>query len=175
MTHIFFVTALLACSTTETPTPSETPEPSEAPAERPVEAPAEKPAEKPADVPAEKATRVNLNTADRDTLAAIPGMTPKMVHEFEEYRPYVSINQFRKEIGKHTDDAQVRGWESFVFVPVEFNKCDVATLMQLPGVTKPIAKTLMQNRPYPFKGAFLISLVEMVGQDKADAGSALVQ
>src|SRR6185503_2847741 len=46
--------------------------------------------------------RVNLNTAtEADLLRAIPNLGNRMVHEFEEYRPYKSIFQFRKEIGKY--------------------------------------------------------------------------
>jgi hypothetical protein len=46
---------------------------------------------------------VNLNTATREELLLIPGMGNRMAHEFEEYRPYKSYAQFRKEIGKYVD------------------------------------------------------------------------
>ncbi len=41
-------------------------------------------------------------------------MTSKMVHEFEEYRPYSSMEQFRREIGKYVDDDEVARLESYV-------------------------------------------------------------
>ena len=64
-------------------------------------------------------TKVNLNTANGDDfLAAIPGLGNRMVREFQEYRPYVSIQQFRKEIGKYVDDAQVAEYEKYVYVPI---------------------------------------------------------
>jgi hypothetical protein len=44
----------------------------------------------------------------------IPGMTNRMVHEFEEYRPYTSIEQFRREIGKYVDSNEVARLESYV-------------------------------------------------------------
>ena len=48
-------------------------------------------------------TKLNLNTATGDDyLKAIPGFSSRMVREFLEYRPYVSIQQFRREIGKCT-------------------------------------------------------------------------
>ena len=44
--------------------------------------------------------KLNLNTASaNDFLANIPGLGNRMVHEFEEYRPYRSIQQFRREMG----------------------------------------------------------------------------
>src|SRR4030095_7563202 len=52
--------------------------------------------------------KLNLNTASQaDLLRTIPNFGNRMVHEFEEYRPYKSIFQFRKEIGKYVDQAQV--------------------------------------------------------------------
>src|SRR5687767_12621455 len=44
--------------------------------------------------------KLNLNTASETDFMTIPGMTKRMVHEFEEYRPYQSIQQFRREISK---------------------------------------------------------------------------
>ena len=44
----------------------------------------------------------------------IPGMTSRMVHEFEEYRPYTSMEQFRREIGKYVDAKEVARLESYV-------------------------------------------------------------
>jgi DNA uptake protein ComE-like DNA-binding protein len=40
-------------------------------------------------------TKVNLNTASGDDfIAVIPGLRNRMVREFMEYRPYISIQQF---------------------------------------------------------------------------------
>ncbi|HEY0082746.1 MAG TPA: hypothetical protein VGB61_08150, partial [Pyrinomonadaceae bacterium] len=47
-------------------------------------------------------SKLNLNTASGDEFRAqIPGLGNKMVHEFEEYRPYKSVLQFRREMGKY--------------------------------------------------------------------------
>jgi len=39
-----------------------------------------------------------------------------MKHEFEEYRPYNSMEQFRREIGKYVDDDEVARLERYVFI-----------------------------------------------------------
>jgi hypothetical protein len=39
-----------------------------------------------------------------------------MRHEFEEYRPYTSIAQFRREIGKYVDSTEVARLERYVMV-----------------------------------------------------------
>ncbi len=56
---------------------------------------------------------VNLNTASEDAIERIPGMTPKMVHEFLEYRPYADMAEFDREIGKYVDGAEVARLRSY--------------------------------------------------------------
>ena len=41
-------------------------------------------------------------------------MTPKMVHEFLEYRPYENMAEFDREIGKYVDEAEVARLRSYV-------------------------------------------------------------
>lgn len=57
---------------------------------------------------------VNLNTATRDEIALIPGMSDKMIHEFEEYRPYEDMAEFDREIGKYVDAAEVARFRRYV-------------------------------------------------------------
>jgi DNA uptake protein ComE-like DNA-binding protein len=57
---------------------------------------------------------INLNTATREEIMLVPGMGNRMAHEFEEYRPYRNIEQFRKEIGKYVDKAEVARFEKYV-------------------------------------------------------------
>jgi hypothetical protein len=40
-----------------------------------------------------------------------------MAHEFEEYRPWTSVEQFRREIGKYVDKAEVARLEQYVSIP----------------------------------------------------------
>jgi DNA uptake protein ComE-like DNA-binding protein len=49
---------------------------------------------------------INLNTGTDDMFLTIPGVGPKMVHEFKEYRPWKSKAQFDKEIGKYINNNQ---------------------------------------------------------------------
>ena len=57
---------------------------------------------------------MNLNTASREEIMLIPGMGPRMVREFEEYRPYRNIEQFRREIGRYVDQQEVARFEQYV-------------------------------------------------------------
>ena len=57
---------------------------------------------------------INLNDAKRSDILLIPGVGSRMAHEFEEYRPYSNIEQFRREIGKYVDNAEVARLEQYV-------------------------------------------------------------
>ena len=59
---------------------------------------------------------MDLNDASRDEIMLIPEMSERMAHEFEEYRPYVDIDQFRREIGKYVDDDEVARLERYVTI-----------------------------------------------------------
>ncbi|HVG45163.1 MAG TPA: hypothetical protein VM890_10550 [Longimicrobium sp.] len=60
---------------------------------------------------------LNLNTATAEEIELIPGVGGRMRHEFEEYRPYRNIEQFRREIGKYVDKTEVARLERYVSVP----------------------------------------------------------
>ncbi len=59
---------------------------------------------------------VNINTATDAEILAIPGMGPRMLREFKEYRPYTSIEQFRREIGKYVDKKEVARLEKYIVI-----------------------------------------------------------
>lgn len=138
-----------------------------------------------ADVTAEEATtetttapvqKLNLNTVTgNELLATIPNFGSRMVREFGEYRPYVSIQQFRKEIGKYVDEAQVAEYEKYVYVPVNVNEADEATLQQIPGVDAAAAAALVAARPYADNQAFLAKLAEVAPQSNAATAEAYLE
>ena len=59
---------------------------------------------------------LDLNTATSAEIGLIPGVGRRMIHEFEEYRPYTAIEQFRREIGKYVDEAEVARLERYVTI-----------------------------------------------------------
>jgi DNA uptake protein ComE-like DNA-binding protein len=105
--------------------------------------------------------KINLNTATAEQILTIPNAGNRMVREFQEYRPYTSILQFRREIGKYVDAETVAGYEKYVYVPVDVNQSDAATLQQIPGVTAEIAAQLIAARPYGTNQNFLAKLVTL--------------
>ncbi len=92
--------------------------------------------------------KLNLNTAPEAEIKLIPGVGDKMAHEFEEYRPYLKVEQFRREIGKYVDDEEVARLEQFVFVPVELNTATKAEILAIPGVGERMLHEFEEYRPY---------------------------
>lgn len=118
-------------------------------------------------------TKANLNTATADELlAAVPGLGNRMVREFQEYRPYVSIQQFRREIGKYVDQAQVAEYEKYVYVPIAVNDADADTLQQIPGLDATEAAALIAKRPFASNDAFLTELSQYVSESELTAAKA---
>ncbi len=90
----------------------------------------------------------NLNTTAEADFKMIPGVGDRMAHEFEEYRPYNSIQQFRREIGKYVEEEEVARYENYVFVPVELNTASEDDIKALPGVGDRMAHEFEEYRPY---------------------------
>ena len=91
---------------------------------------------------------LNLNTTNEKDFHMIPGVGKKMAHEFVEYRPYSSIEVFKREIGKYVDDSEVIRYLNYVFVPVELNTSRESDIKNLPGVGDKMAHEFIEYRPY---------------------------
>ena len=59
---------------------------------------------------------IDLNTASKEEILLIPGVGNRMLHEFEEYRPYTSMEQFRREIGKYVNKEELERLAMYVSV-----------------------------------------------------------
>jgi DNA uptake protein ComE-like DNA-binding protein len=59
---------------------------------------------------------LNLNTATEADFMTIPGVGKRMAHEFDEYRPWKSQQQFEKEIGKYVDAKEVKRLWRYVVI-----------------------------------------------------------
>jgi len=59
---------------------------------------------------------IDLNAASEEEILLIPGVGPRIAGEFEEYRPYQNIEQFRREMGKYVDENEVARLERYVSI-----------------------------------------------------------
>jgi DNA uptake protein ComE-like DNA-binding protein len=92
--------------------------------------------------------QINLNTAAPSEILLIPGVGNRMLREFQEYRPYKTIAQFRKEIGKYVDQKEVARLEQYVFVPVNLNSASDEDILSIPGTGKRMLREFKEYRPY---------------------------
>ena len=91
---------------------------------------------------------MNLNTTAEENFQLVPGVGPRLAHEFEEYRPYDSIAQFRREIGKYVDEEEVARLEQYVFVPINLNTASDEEILSIPGVGERLLHEFKEYRPY---------------------------
>jgi len=110
--------------------------------------------------------KINLNTATAEEILSIPNTGNRMVREFQEYRPYTSILQFRREIGKYVDAQTVAEYEKYVYVPIDVNAADAETLQQIPGLDANEAAALIAARPFASHDAFLKALSQYISADE---------
>lgn len=107
---------------------------------------------------------VNLNSATREELMLIPGLSKRMAHEFEEYRPYKSFAQFRKEMGKYVDEKEVARLEQYVFIPIKLNTASDEDILRIPGLGKRMLHEFKEYRPYKSMEQFRKEIGKYVNQ-----------
>ena len=98
--------------------------------------------------------QINLNTASDAEIQLIPGLGPRMLHEFKEYRPYRALAQFRREIGKYVDEKEVARLEQYVFVPINLNTASDADILSIPGMGQRMLAEFKEYRPYKAMAQF---------------------
>jgi len=92
--------------------------------------------------------QINLNTATDEEILMIPGTGKRMLREFLEYRPYKTLAQFHKEIGKYVDDKELARLEQYVFVPINLNTASDEDILSIPGAGKRMVREFKEYRPY---------------------------
>lgn len=91
---------------------------------------------------------INLNAASREEIALIPGMGPRMIREFNEYRPYASMAVFRREMGKYVNAEEVARLEQYTFVPINPTTASDADLMTIPNLGPRMLREFKEYRPW---------------------------
>jgi len=111
---------------------------------------------------------INLNTATGPEILLIPRVAKRMAHEFEEYRPWVSMAQFDKEIGKYVDAAEVNRLKQYVFIPIDLNTATDDQFKTIPNLAANMLREFKEYRPWKTKAQFDKEIGKYVG-DKETA------
>ena len=91
---------------------------------------------------------LNLNNASSEEILLVPGAGRRMAHEFDEYRPYKALVQFRKQIGKYVEDTEVARLEQYIFIPIDLNTASDEVLLTIPGLGRRMLHEFKEYRPY---------------------------
>jgi DNA uptake protein ComE-like DNA-binding protein len=106
---------------------------------------------------------INLNSATRAEIMLVPGMGERMAREFEEYRPYQALAQFRREIGKYVSEEEVARFEQYAFVPIDLNTASDADILTIPGIGQRMLREFKEYRPYRNMEQFRREIGKYVG------------
>jgi DNA uptake protein ComE-like DNA-binding protein len=112
--------------------------------------------------------QVNLNTASKEEILLIPGVGNRMLHEFEEYRPYPALARFHREIDKYVEDAELARLEQYVFVPINLNTASDEDILSIPGIGNRMLREFKEYRPYRSMEQFRREIGKYVNQKELD-------
>ena len=91
---------------------------------------------------------INLNTATGEEILLVPNAGKRMVHEFDEYRPWKTYAQFNKEIGKYVGAEATAKLAQYTFIPIDANTASDDVLMTVPGANAALVAKIKAGRPY---------------------------
>jgi DNA uptake protein ComE-like DNA-binding protein len=111
---------------------------------------------------------VNLNTAKAPEILLIPKIANRMTREFEEYRPWKTMAQFDREIGKYVGAAETNRLKQYVFIPLDLNAATDDQFKTIPHLASNMLREFKEYRPWKTKAQFDREIGKYVG-DKETA------
>ena len=111
---------------------------------------------------------INLNTATPEEIILVPGAGKRMVHEFDEYRPWKSYAQFAKEIGKYVGAEGAPQLAQYTFIPVRLNTASDDDILSIPGAGPRMVREFKEYRPWKTREQFIKEIGKYVGAKEAE-------
>ena len=111
---------------------------------------------------------IDLNDAADEEILLIPGVGNRMLHEFEEYRPYAALAQFQREIGKYVDDEELARLARYVYVRIDLNTASEEAILSIPGVGARMQHEFEEYRPYVSMAQFRREIGKYVDEDEVE-------
>ena len=111
---------------------------------------------------------IDLNDVTNEEILLIPGVGNRMLHEFEEYRPYIALPEFHREIGKYVDDEELARLAQYVYVRIDLNSASEAEILSIPGVGPRMQREFEEYRPYAAMAQFSREIGKYVDDEEVD-------
>jgi DNA uptake protein ComE-like DNA-binding protein len=111
---------------------------------------------------------IDLNDVTNEEILLIPGVGARMLHEFEEYRPFIALAQFRREIGKYVDADELARLEQYVYVRIDLNTASEEAILSIPGVGARMLREFREYRPYTSMAQFRREMGKYVDDDEVE-------
>ncbi len=111
---------------------------------------------------------IDLNDVTDEEVLLIPGVGDRMLDEFQEYRPYVALAQFRREIGKYVDDDELARLAQYVYVRIDLNTASDEAILSIPGVGARMLHEFDEYRPYSVMAQFRREIGKYVDDDEVE-------
>lgn len=111
---------------------------------------------------------IDLNDVTNEEILLIPGVGNRMLHEFEEYRPYAALAQFQREIGKYVDDEELARLAQYVYVRIDLNTASEEAVLSIPGVGARMQHEFEEYRPYASMAQFRREIGKYVDEDEVE-------
>ena len=106
---------------------------------------------------------LNLNTATGPEILLVPRISKRMTREFDEYRPWVNMAQFDKEIGKYVGADETNRLKQYVFIPLDLNTATDDQFKTIPNLPGNLLKEFKEYRPWKTKAQFDKEIGKYVG------------
>jgi DNA uptake protein ComE-like DNA-binding protein len=97
---------------------------------------------------------IDLNDATDQEILMIPGVGDRMLREFKEYRPYVALAQFEREMAKYVDATEVARMAQYVYVRIDLNTATDEAILSIPGIGNRMLREFKEYRPYTAMAQF---------------------
>jgi|RhiMethySRZTD1v2_1073278.scaffolds.fasta_scaffold03059_10 DNA uptake protein ComE-like DNA-binding protein len=106
---------------------------------------------------------LNLNTATVPEILLVPRIAQRMRIEFPEYRPWKTMAQFDREIGKYVGADETNRLKKYVFIPIDLNTATDDQILSIPGIARRMTIEFKEYRPWKTKEQFDREIGKYVG------------
>jgi DNA uptake protein ComE-like DNA-binding protein len=118
---------------------------------------------------------IDLNDATDAEILMVPGVGDRMLREFKEYRPYVGLAQFEREMAKYVDQSEVARLAQYVYVRIDLNTASDEAITSIPGIGSRMLREFKEYRPYTAMAQFRREMAKYVDANEVERMARYVE